>query len=29
MLEGRTVYGAGARGREAVAEMEQVLTEVF
>jgi chromosome partitioning protein len=29
MLEGRTVYGAGARGRDAVAEMEQVLTEVF
>ncbi len=29
MLEGRTVYGMGARGRSAVAEIEQLLTEIF
>jgi chromosome partitioning protein len=29
MLEGRTVYGMGARGRPAVAEIEQLLTEIL
>ena len=29
MLEGRTVYRMGARGRSAVAEMDQLLTEIF
>ena len=29
MLEGRTVYDSGARGRDAVAEMDQLLTEIL
>ncbi len=29
MLEGRTVYGMGARGRAAVSEIEQLRTEIF
>lgn len=29
LIEGRTVYGIGARGRAAVTELEQLLTEVF
>jgi chromosome partitioning protein len=29
MLEGRTVYDSGARGRDAIAEMEQLLMEIL
>ncbi len=29
MLEGRTVFGMGARGREAVAEIEQLRMEIY